>query len=564
MKHASTLTAATPLPASTDTANLLETSITGLEACFREVGEALAATIGTIDQMATGLADVRVALAPETAGAAVGRLRDVAHRLTTLPTLQRRRAVEVETLTGRTRELRAMLAEIGTILDLLGIYGINIKIVSSGEPAFLSFVSGMDRKLESGRREVVHITGEMDQFGKVIADVRKADRLLSDETARAGNSVPTELTANANALQLHVEGVVRTTDQVSGIVRTVQGEVARVLGAIQIGDSVRQRAEHCITMLRRLHAPDALLPAGAVAHMERLVEAHLRAMADEFQQEIAAIVESLDRVSPLAEELRGLIASQVGGKDGQILLQLEQGIAKLTAVMSQLGEADGQLASLTGFVGRTLADLTKGLTRIQNIAVDVQDISTNTRLLSRRHGDNGRAVAVIAKEVAPCASRLTQLGTAIGRQIDALTAIDLVQDGSTINSGTVLSDALAIVRNGCASSATAMSRGGEEAQHIIASLRSSAANLNDQRVFVQTLGAAADSLLLSAQTRSPDSEVRTPADEEALEELLPWAAKLYTMASERLIHTGFLLPGMVPPVTAAVAMSDFDDDDGLF
>ncbi|MBN2972186.1 hypothetical protein JW805_09185 [Roseomonas aeriglobus] len=557
------LDSATPLAPHSDAAAVLQASMGGLEACFRDVGEALAAAIGTIDRMATGLEDIRRSLSPETAGAAVDRLRAVARRLSTLPTQQRRRAVEVETLTGRTRELRNMLAEIGTILDLLGIYGINIKIASSGETAFFDFVTGMDRKLDSGRREVAHITRELDQFGRVVGVVRQADRSLSEALAQTGSSVPAELIDNASALQNHVEAVMRMTDQVAGIVRTVQGEVARILGAIQIGDSVRQRAEHCITILARIHAGDAAVPPGALAHLERLVDAQLRAMADDFQREVNAIVLSLDRLSPLAEELCLLIANQGGGDDGQILIRLEQGIAKLDTVTRQLREADTHLASLTSFVGETLGELASGLSRIKNIAVDVQDISTNTRLLSRRHGENGRAVAVIAKEVAPCATRLDQLGSAISRHIDALMGIDLVQEGSTGDTGPALSDALTIIRYACATSSEAMSRGGGEAEDIIASLRSSASNLNDQTAFTQTLLAVGDTLSLHAQTARPIDDEIADADRDALLDLLPWIAGLYTMACEREIHAAFLLPGMTPPPVAAPVTFD-DDDDGLF
>ncbi|MEE2915791.1 MAG: hypothetical protein VYB32_01830, partial [Pseudomonadota bacterium] len=301
---------ATLLPPATDGAHQLQAGMTGLEACFRDVGEALAAAIGTIDRMAGGLEDIRHSLSPETAGAAVERLHGVAHRLNTLPSQQRRRAVEVETLTGRTRELRRLLEEIGTILDLLGIYGVNIKIASSGEQAFFDFVTGMDEKLDTGRREVKHITRELDQFGRVVNDVRAADRLLSEESARTGTGVPAELTDNANALQNHVGAVMRTTEQVAGIVRTVQGEVARILGAIQIGDSVRQRAEHCVTILQRVHDRDHAVPPGAVAHVERLVAAQLRAMSEDFRREVDAIVVSLERLVPLADELRMLLAAQ--------------------------------------------------------------------------------------------------------------------------------------------------------------------------------------------------------------------------------------------------------------
>ncbi len=519
--------------------------------------------------MARGVAAIRQSLSPETAGVAVGRLRQVAYRLTALPVIQRRRAVEVETLTGRARELRRLLEEVGTILKLLGIYGMNIKIASSGEAAFFNFVVGMDDKLASGRRELHHIEKELDQFGQVVSDVQKADRLLAAECLRAGDALPAELTNNANALQEHVEAVMRMTDEADGVMRTVQGEVARILGAIQIGDSVRQRAEHGITILRRIaphHSDEPAVPAGASAHMARLVAAQLTAMAEDFGQEINAIVPALERLGPLADTLRTLLESH-GGDDGQILVQLETGIAKLGDVTDQLCQADAQLAELTGFVGQTLADLTSGLARIQNIAVNVQDISTNTQLLCRRHGTLGRAVAVIAKEVAPCASRLDQLSTSVGQLIGVLAAIDLVQEGGAADTRDVLGDALAVVRGACDSSSAAMARAGGDALRIAASLEATASDLGQQRGFVETLLLAGQALSLYADHVAPrvaNDAGLSDADEEALRELLPWAARLYTMACERDIHAAFLLPGM-EPVAAPVSTVTFDDDDdGLF
>jgi hypothetical protein len=555
-------------------ADRLQARMGGLEDAFRDTGETLATAIGTIDGMAEGLAAIRQTLSPNSAGVAVAKLRDVAYRLITLPVIQRRRAIEVETLTGRTRELRGLLNEVGTILKLLGIYGMNIKIASSGEAAFFNFVVGMDEKLSSGRRELHHIERQLEQFGRVVGDVQQADRLLATECSRAGAGVPAELTANANALQDHIEAVMRMTDEVGGIMRTVQGEVARILGAIQIGDSVRQRAEHCIAILRRL-VPDtdegqgAPLPTGASAHMARLVAAQMDAMADDFGREVAAIVAALERLGPLADHLRELLGSQ-GGDDGQLLFRLEHGIASLGNVTDQLCDADGHLAELTGFVGRTLTDLTEGLGRIRNIAVNVQDISTNTQLLCRRHGTLGRAVAVIAKEVAPCASRLDQLSLSVGRLIAVLGAIDLVQDGGKEgpdDTRGALTEALAVVRRACEGSAAAMTKGGGDALRVVSSLESSAADLNRELGFAETLNVAAERLSLYAAQAAPeqaDGSELNEADHAALAELLPWAAGLYTMAAERTIHAAYLLPGMAAAAPPVIAVTFDDDDDGLF
>lgn len=559
-------------PSVGELADHLQGEMTGLEDAFRQTGEALASAIDTIDGLAQGLAAIRESLSPETAGVAVTRLRDVAYRLITLPMIQARRAVEVETLNGRTRELRGLLGEVGMILKLLGIYGMNIKIASSGEPSFLNFVVGMDEKLASGRNELRHIEQDLGQFNQVIGEVQAADQRLARECASAGGTVPSELTGNANALQDHVNAVMRTTDEVAGIMRTVQGEVARILGAIQIGDSVRQRAEHVITILRRI-APATIgdvppVPPGAAAHLARLAAAQMEAMSDDFGREIVAIVQSLERLGPLADHLRTLLGSH-NADDGQILVRLELDIAKLTSVTDQLCDADGHLAELTGFVSRTLADLTQGLSRIRNIATSVQDISTNTQLLCRRHGTLGRAVAVIAKEVAPCASRLDQLSVAVGRLVGVLAAIDLVQDSTqdgTVRTRGALNDALAVVRAACESSSAVMAKGDGDAQRVLASLQASASDLAEQRAFADTLATAAQGLALYAgqQGHAADAGALTAEDFAALTELLPWAGSLYTMACERVIHADFLLPGMAVPAPSVAAVTFDDDDDGLF
>lgn len=80
----------------------------------------------------------------------------------------------------------------------------------------------------------------------------------------------------------------------------------------------------------------------------------------------------------------------------------------------------------------------------------------------------------------------------------------------------------------------------------------------------QELGAAGmmrDAAATLSQ-RTPVAEMNESA-EAALLRLLPDIARLYTMAQERTVHAGFLLPGMAA-AAEPVASVDDDDDDGLF
>lgn len=552
------LSNAAPLPLGA-VADDLDSLIGNLEERFRSIGETLASTIDTVDRMATGLDDVQRALSPEVAGAAVDKLRQAAQRLGTLPEMRRARAGQICTLTTRTRELRELLSDVGELLRTLSIYGMNIKIASSGEMSFVQFATGMEGKLDSGRRELKQFAQELDSFGTVVRDVKQADDLLADECSKVPPTVTDELSGNADVLERHLTATARMARDVRAIMQQVQGEVARILGAIQVGDSVRQRVEHCIAILRAAaplggEAP----PPGAAAHLARLAAAQMQGIADEFRREMRALVDSLARLGPLAEELMAIIAAQASGEESQALTQLQRGIADIGHVTGRLSEADRQLEALTAFVANTISDLTRGLGRIQRIALDVQDISTNTRLLCRRHGIIGRAVAVIATEVNPCAGRLTQLSTDIERVVQSLGSVDLQPGGGAGGSTGALDDALEVVRNACETSDQAVSSGGDEARRIISVLQHDVGELQRAHGFADTLEIGSTVLL-----RQAGDEPLTPDDEEALHVLLPWAARLYTMASERDIHAGFLLPGMDAPVTAPPPAFD-DDDDGLF
>ncbi|MBW6527448.1 hypothetical protein KZ813_11405 [Sphingomonas sp. RHCKR7] len=548
----------------------------GLEERFRGVGETLAAAIDTIDRMAGALDEVQRALAPERAGAAVAELRAAAARLTELPETQRRRADDVAQLTQRTRTLRALLAEMGEVMRLLGCYGMSIKIASAGEPAFFQFVAVMQAKLDGSEQQLRCFAQELERFGRIVADVRATDARLASECAKVGEQAPAELAASADALEVQLAAVARMAQEVGAITRTVQGEVARVLGAIQIGDSVRQRVEHCVAVLRVIDPSagaggerPAKPPRGAVAHVARLIAAQMRAIADDFRHASVALLDSLAQLGPLAAELLALVEAQAahvaesageGAGDGGALLRLEQGIAALGDVTAHLFDTDEQLAMLAAFVEETVVDLGRGLQAIRAVTLDVQDIATNTRLLCRRHGDTGRAVAVIATEVDPCARKLERLRGAVVEQIAALGAVALggVAAGVGGDARAMLRDALAVVRTACERSDSAVAGSGDEARRIAAALAHSVEELHEQQMFISALEAASGSL----HDCTEGHEALSDADVASLHELLPWIAGLYTMAREREIHAPFLLPGMATRTGDAAAPAE--DDDGLF
>lgn len=551
----------------------LNTLAAGLEQRFRRVGETLAAAIDTIDAMVAGLDEVQRALAPERAGAAVAELRAAAGRLHELPQARERRAADIALLTQRTRTLQALMADMGDVMRLLGCYGMSIKIASAGEPAFFQFVAVMQSKLDGSAQQLRGFAQELERFGRIVADVEATDARLAGESAKVGAQAPAELIASADALEAQLAATAQTAQEAGAITRTVQREVARVLSAIQVGDSVRQRVEHCVVVLRAIDpAPGAEgeraapPPRGAVAHLARLVAAQMRAIADDFRNESIALLDALAHLAPLATKLLGLVEAQAWrgshvaatAEEGP-LLRLEHGIAALGDVTAQLFDADQQLAMLAAFVEETVFDLGRGLAQLRTITLDVQDIATNMRLLCRRHGETGRAVAVIAAEVDPCARKLERLRGEVATQMAALGELALAGDTAVGASDTraVLREALAVVRAACERSDAAVATSGDDAHQIVSALERSIEELHEQQMFISALEAASGSLHDCTEGHADLSRT----DVASLHELLPWVAGLYTMAREREIHRDFLLPGMA---AAGSTVMVEEDEDGLF
>ncbi|TCP35499.1 hypothetical protein [Sphingomonas sp. BK235] len=549
-----------------------------LDERFRAIGETLSITVATIERVAGVLEAAQHALAPEQAGMAVAQLRAAAARLDGLPAAQRQRGEDVALLIQRSRALRGLLADMGEIMRLLGCYGMSIKIASAGEPAFFQFVAVMQEKLDDSEQELRRFAQELERFGRIVADVQATDQMLAQEFARVGAQAPAELSASADALEGELAAVARVAARAGAIARRVEAEVRHVLAAIELGDGVRQRVGHCVAVLRAIDpsasgAGTPPPPRGAVAHLARLVAAQMRATADDFRQDSIALLDALSGLRPLTGELLALVTAQASdpaapAPDGAeapgeveeagtaALLRLERGIAAVGEVTGQLFDADQQLAMLSAFVDETVVDLGRGLARVRKITQDVQDIAINTRLLCRRHGATGRAVAVIATEVDPCARRLEQRRVDVAALIESLGAVALVRDVDLAagDQRTVLRDALTVVRTACSRSDAVVSGGGAALREVVATLDGCVEQLHEQQMFISALETAAASL----HDCTEGHEAIDAEDEASLRALLPWVATLYTMAREREIHLAYLLPGMAPPGSAAAAPGDAD------
>ncbi|MEA1084972.1 hypothetical protein SFC76_11940 [Sphingomonas sp. CD22] len=528
-----------------------------LDTRFLRAGTTLAEAIGMIDRIVGGLDTIVDALDASNAGAAAADLTQVAERITALPAALAGRTGRIKTIAGIAALLRQHVLDMHRSLRVLGIYGMNIKIAASGEPQFVGFVNGMNGKLAAGETLLTEVISKLKELETGLASVQQVDRLLTAECVKAVPAVPQRLAADAAALGVHLQGAAQLARRVAAIARSIQTKVAVLLGALQVGDSTRQRLEHVVAALQLVESHGC--GPGAAAHVDRLLSAQLDAVVHDFGRETGALVASLDALIPDGHALLDLIAEQAGEDNRGFLTRLEESVTGMDRIIVQLQSAHQQAEGMTGLIDATVTELTQRVGRLSAIRTDVQDIATNTRLLCRRHGAVGRAVAVVAQEVDAYARDLgattIDVGRTIGRLGDAEVSLALGDDEPDV--ATMLARALLVIRKACRRTEQVVLQGGDDAQRLVELVEATAVDLAQELSLTGTMEEA--SAILAE--RASDLPELTPDDEGALHAVLPTIAKLYTMAAERDVHARFLLPGMA---TTAHAANDDDDDDGLF
>jgi hypothetical protein len=542
----------------------------GLDTRFLRAGTTLANAVGMIDRVIGGLDGVVAALDERTAGAAVTDLRGVADALAALPARQAGRRDRMGAVAAIARDLNDHVLDMHQTLRVLNIYGVNIKIAASGADQFVDFVEGMATKLSVGEHELAGFIVQLKELMLAVADVQQADRLLAAESATVVPEIPARLASDAGALAKHLADVAVVARTVADIARRVQGKVAVVLGALQVGDSTRQRLEHVVATLQLLEASGGDVPPDpvVVGHIDRLLAAQIEGARADFARDTATMLASLADLLPETDQLLALIADQGDGGSRDFLERLERGIADVERVTGRLRDAERRSTAMATIITETIAGLTRRLAKVQLIRLQVQDIATNTRLLCRRQGAIGKAVSVIAVEVDAYARRLGESTECVAQVIADLKAVEAAlldavsgtagagAAGGGRDMGDTLAGALAVIRDACQRTGLVSMEGSDDARHLGALLMSTVGELANEEAVAAAMGQVAERLA----RRTPPLPMTDDA-EAALRQLLPRIAAMYTMAQERTIHAQCLPPG----IEAEAPIEDEDeDDDGLF
>ncbi|MBO9499102.1 MAG: hypothetical protein J7483_06575 [Novosphingobium sp.] len=544
----------------------LATLAAGLDVRFVHAGTMLATSVETIDRVLGALDRVLHAIDDRTANEAVRTMRDSAKVMEALPAIQDERVSDVGVIRRATTQLQTHLLEIQEMLSVLRVNGTNLRIIATESPEFGGFVTDMFARFDTGDFQLEGFSSELRELTSGVASVQRVARLLAVEVVKVIPMVPNKLADDAFELQAHQAVVGQCAASVARIARLVQEQVGVVLGALQIGDITRQRVEHCVGAMRLAGVLDPAEPGEgqARAHVLRLLAAQITDIAADFEDAARRLLGALRDLGPETQELIEMMEECGAGGDGRgYLFQLEQGIGDIDALTGQLRAANERAHVLSGLIANTMDSLTNRLDAVRAVRTDIQQIALLARGYGRTIGVSGRQAVAVAQEIDASAERMTQAVNGVGWAIRELAQVSLSirhrqEFEAQLDAGLRFGKSLAHLREACRRTAQGVGEGGLDAHELVEWLEEAAARLRSELALGGSFRAAAAQLEMLAD--EAEAAAVPNGSDSVLRMILERVGTLYSMAREREVHRGFLLPGMdfakAPPVE--------EDEDGLF
>ncbi len=563
-----------------DAAVRLDGAVRAIEGSFLAAGDILSAAVEQVERLITGLDRLIATVDPQLVEAASGDLTRAAQALLDLPEALSRRRAGLRALVERGDRLEAAVAEMRQSLSYLRVFTVYVKIAAAGgrtdAEQFNAFADEIADCIATG---FSHLTALTEALESVARSVRLALALEADLAARTGRMLPATpeaIVASGEALIAHRTQMADAATAVRALAAGVRGRVGRVLAALQVGDSTRQRLEHVRDGLRALDDRAAALPpdvrAAVLGAGRELLGALLSSAATDFEHEVQAIGLNL---SGLAADAAGILTlletvhAPADADQGGFLEQLAAHIGEALDLVGEVRIADEQAAELSLGSAERAIHLLARVDDIQRLQRDVQQMALNTRLKCSRIGADGQSLAVIALELREQATYLE--GAAAG----ALETIRSLEQGARQLAVTLTgADGEARIADRALKGVlTRLERAGsdqdDDARSLnrlgtsaVTDLRAATTGVDFRSGIGQALAEALDAIprLARVTPLSPDARVH-------LEAFFADQAASYTMAQERDIHAAVCATfdiGAPPPREAAPPDPGDALDDLLF
>ncbi len=380
----------------------LEDARSRLEERFLEGGAVLMQALDAVGDMIGVLDRVTSSLGQDTVDATISELTATADELHALPQLQADRQSGMERLSEAGEAIQGDVDAMLETLRYLRTFAVTMKVTGAGASDFTAFADEMLDKIQTGRRQV-------DEFGNHLRSLREQVRtavsLGRDLSGQYDGVVPElvgDLTRDALRMGAHHGDVQRVATTLGDLARQVQGKVARVLSALQIGDMTRQRVEHVQAGLNLFADRCGTARGSDKALLLALLTAQMDDLLEEFHSGCATATSSLGGLAADVKEIVALGRQARGNADSSgdgFLRGLERSLGSARQLVTEIEGAASRASGISRSSAGTARELIEKVSTIQAIRSDIQYMAINTSLRCSRMGTDGKPMNVVAAEL---------------------------------------------------------------------------------------------------------------------------------------------------------------------
>jgi hypothetical protein len=534
-----------------------------IESRFLTAGEILVRSIEGIDALIASLDNLVKALDANAVSDTTKDMKVAAEKLLGLSDNHRDRQSAMDLL-GRHREnLAAHVVDMRSSLAYMRAFTVNIKIVSSGiaeaGSTFESFAQEISDCIDSGREQLVQVETDIEELKCGLSAASSESVRLASHIGTLLPALPNQLGESAAMIARHYSSVGHIADDVASIARNIHKRVVRVLQALQIGDSTRQRIEHVQTGLNFVTQKSACNDDRFVALCHTLLQRQLAATKEEFDQEVGEIEHAMTDMADQSRELLKLRDMAYGSHSENGQGFLDDLLTRIEESLVLVGEIEGaDLAALkTGRDTATAAGhLDARISAIQSLKNDVQYMALNTTIRCAQIGEVARPLSVIAVVLRDHGQHLETAATGGLAELTELTAAASVlteagQGTNDLSATEALGIAARLIREARQRTETEIGVLVSRGEEVLSILDESVERLAFDAEIGSKLDLVADHLAAIAADAPDDAaDFKAP-----LAEFLASAHALYTMKQEREVHQAFVqwLGLELPQATGAYA-----------
>lgn len=351
--------------------------------------------------------------------------------------------------TGKGLAPLPVLSEIGAELDecvsvmsqrvrTMRVVSINARVVIA---TMDSSVSGLSRFADDVRDVGGEIEAVLVKLGAALADLRGGSSVVASGGERLRSILGerttyalSELTGN---LGRYERGLDHLTSSGGALARRGEGlrrEVTAAVLALQAGDALRQRLEHCAAVLEAASEADAAADGDRLLHLARC---HLDDLAAHHRAEVGKAADALEAAGGEARQFLGEIAGLVSTPDGPGT-SLQAAVRSVGSLLKECGAATDALHAGATVMTDRMNDMLGFIAEFAALGERIRYIALNAVIACAGLGAEGDPLKAISSQLRELAEDSIERQRQMQVQINRLEAEwTTMHDGLAVASETL-------------------------------------------------------------------------------------------------------------------------------